>query len=134
MHLTLAGLSGDEGLDECVGGLGVQGQCIVEGLELRRLVKEVLFESTAIGMEVLLDGVQGSLQYCTLLGGEVPLKVLGDILLGQVSLAQSNIYFTPDKLFWIWEAETYNYRLLFPDKMPIKILLNYLNYTFLQTL
>lgn len=87
MHLTLASLGGDKGLDECVGGLGVQGQCIVEGLELRRLIEEVLFESTAVGMEVLLDGVKGSLQHCTLLGGQVPLKVLGDILLGQISLA-----------------------------------------------
>ena len=81
----MTSLSGDKGLNECVGGLGVQGKCIVEGLELRRLVEEVLLETAPVGMEVLLDGVQGRLQHCTLLGGQVPLKVLGDVLLGENS-------------------------------------------------
>lgn len=36
-------------------------------------------------MEVLLDRVQGSLQHGTLLGCQVPLKVLGNVLLEEAS-------------------------------------------------
>ena len=91
----MSGLGGHKGLDECVGGLGVQGQGIVERLELRGLIEEVLLESATIGVEVLFDGVEGSLQHSTLLGAQVPLKVLGDILLRQVSLVSIfKIHFT----------------------------------------
>lgn len=83
MRLTLVGLGGTEGLDECVCGLRVQGQRIVEGLKLGRFVEEVLLQTAAVGVEVLLDGVQGSLQHGTLLGCQVPLKVLGYVLLGK---------------------------------------------------
>jgi hypothetical protein len=46
-------------------------------------------KAVATGVEVLLDGVQGALQYGALLGGEASLSLLGDIL--HTSAAASNI-------------------------------------------
>ena len=64
---TLAGLRGDKVLDEGVGGLGVQGESVLQRLQLLRLVHVRHLQSVAARVEVLLDHLQGVLQHCTLL-------------------------------------------------------------------
>ena len=63
----MAGLRGDKVLDEGVGGLGVEGEGVLQRLQLLRLVHVRHLQPVAPGVEVLLDHIQGVLQHCTLL-------------------------------------------------------------------
>lgn len=78
--LTLAVLRVNKRLDERVSCLGVEGQGVVEGLQLRRLVEERVLETFTVAVEVLLDSLECALQHCALLGSKVTLEVLRDVL------------------------------------------------------
>jgi len=60
-------LRGDKVLDEGVCSLGVEGECVLQGLQLLRLVHVGHLQTVSSGVEVLLDNVQGILQHGTLL-------------------------------------------------------------------
>ena len=66
-NLTLISLRGDKVLDEGVRGLRVERECVLQRLEVLRLVDVAHLESDAAGVEVLLDGLQGRLQHGALL-------------------------------------------------------------------
>lgn len=52
--LTLRVLRGDEGLDESVGALRVEGQSVAQGGQLGALLHESLLQAVSSGVEVLL--------------------------------------------------------------------------------
>merc|ERR550534_1304488 len=64
-HLTV--LRGDKVLDEGVCSLGVEGECVLQGLQLLGLVHVGHLQTVSSGVEVLLDNVQRVLQHGTLL-------------------------------------------------------------------
>jgi len=66
----------DEGFDEGVGGLRVQGEGVAQRLQLGALLEEVLFEAVAAGVEVLLDGVERRLEHGALLWRQVLFQLL----------------------------------------------------------
>ena len=78
--LTLRCLRAYKGLDEGVCSLGVQGQGVAEGLQLCALIQEGLLQAAAVSVEILLDGVQGHVQHCTLLGTQVLLRFFRHVL------------------------------------------------------
>lgn len=68
---TLSCLGLNEGLDKGVCSLGVEGEGISQGLQLRALIEESLLETVATSMEILLDRIQSHVQNSTLLRGHV---------------------------------------------------------------
>ena len=66
-NLTLISLRGDKVLDEGVRRLRVERECVLQRLEVLRLVDVAHLESDAARVEVLLDGLQGRLQHGALL-------------------------------------------------------------------
>ena len=71
-NLTLISLRGDKVLDEGVRRLRVERESVLQRLEVLRLVDVAHLESDAAGVEVLLDGLQGRLQYGALLWAQAP--------------------------------------------------------------
>lgn len=51
---TLCVLSCDKGLDECVGGLSVEGQSVTEGRQLGTFLQERLLQTVSSSVEILL--------------------------------------------------------------------------------
>jgi len=78
-RVVLAVLGHDEGLDKRVGGLCVEGECIVEAGELRRLLDEGLFKAVAVGVEEALYLVEAHLHHLALLWGKVALARPGRV-------------------------------------------------------
>ena len=64
---TLTVLRGDKVLDEGICSLGVEGERVLQGLQLLGLVHVGHLQTVSSGVEVLLDNVQGVLQHGTLL-------------------------------------------------------------------
>ena len=64
---TLTVLRGDKVLDEGICSLGVEGECVLQGLQLLGLVHVGHLQTVSSGVEVLLDNVQRVLQHGTLL-------------------------------------------------------------------
>lgn len=77
---TLIDLRSNEGLDEGVGRLRVKAESVPKALEFRRLFEEGLFQAVPTRMEVLLDGVEGDVEYRALFRRQILLHLLRDIL------------------------------------------------------
>jgi hypothetical protein len=74
--VTFVGLGLDEGFDEGVGGLRVQGEGVAQRLQFGALLKEVLLEAVAASVEVLFDGVERRLEHGALLWRQVLFHLL----------------------------------------------------------
>lgn len=73
-------LRGNEGLDESVRRLRVKAESVPKALQFRRLFEEGLFQAVPTRMEVLLDGVEGDVEYRALLRRQILLHLFRDIL------------------------------------------------------
>ena len=61
-NLTLISLRGDKVLDEGIRGLRVERECVLQRLEVLRLVDVTHLEADPSGVEILLDDFQRVLQ------------------------------------------------------------------------
>ena len=75
--VLLFGLRGHERLQQCVGSLRVQRQRVVQRDQLWTLLQVALLQALAVGVEVLLDRLQGDLQNGALARRQVTIELSG---------------------------------------------------------